>query len=93
MQMLGTDVPSSPGFFGRGYDNPSTENPAAGSTEIWNIFNLTGDTHPIHFHLVNVQVVGRQALRMEEERRILAIHGTVPSRPMRTKLVGRRACG
>jgi hypothetical protein len=23
-------------------------------------FNLSGDTHPIHFHLVNVQVVSRQ---------------------------------
>ena len=26
-------------------------------------FNLTGDTHPIHFHLVNVQIVNRQAFR------------------------------
>jgi hypothetical protein len=24
-------------------------------------FNLTGDTHPIHFHLVNVHVLSRQA--------------------------------
>lgn len=38
----------------------STENPAAGSTEVWQIFNLTGDTHPIHFHLVNVQLIQRQ---------------------------------
>ena len=22
------------------------------------LYNLTGDTHPIHFHLVNVQVIG-----------------------------------
>jgi spore coat protein A len=27
---------------------------------VWNIFNLTGDTHPIHFHLVNVQVLSRR---------------------------------
>ena len=33
------------------------------STETWQIFNLTGDTHPIHFHLVNVQLVQRQAFR------------------------------
>ena len=26
-------------------------------------YNLTGDTHPIHFHLVNVQIVNRQAFR------------------------------
>ncbi len=42
-------------------DSAVTENPAAGATEVWQIFNLTGDTHPIHFHLVNVQVIQRQA--------------------------------
>jgi len=31
-----------------------------GSVEVWEIHNLTGDTHPIHFHLVNVQVLNRQ---------------------------------
>jgi spore coat protein A len=39
----------------------STENPTAGSTEVWQIMNLTGDVHPIHFHLVNVQLIQRQA--------------------------------
>jgi spore coat protein A len=38
-----------------------TETPKAGDTEVWQIANLTGDTHPIHFHLVNVQIVSRQA--------------------------------
>ena len=33
--------------------------PQEGETEVWDIYNTTGDTHPIHFHLVNVQVVGR----------------------------------
>jgi len=40
--------------------DPVTETATAGSTEVWQIANLTGDTHPIHFHLVNVQVLGRQ---------------------------------
>ena len=31
-----------------------------GAVEIWEIYNLTGDTHPIHFHLVNVQILNRQ---------------------------------
>jgi len=39
----------------------TTENLEAGSTEVWQIMNLTGDTHPIHFHLVNVQLIQRQA--------------------------------
>ena len=45
--------------WGRGYlDNP-TESPNVGALEVWNIYNLTGDTHPIHFHLVNVQIIQR----------------------------------
>jgi spore coat protein A len=40
--------------------DPTTENPSAGSVEVWQIMNLTGDTHPIHFHLVNVQLIQRQ---------------------------------
>jgi spore coat protein A, manganese oxidase len=40
---------------------PVTETVEANSTEVWQIANLTGDTHPIHFHLVNVQIVSRQA--------------------------------
>ena len=46
--------------WGRGYLDASTENPVAGSKEVWQIMNLTGDTHPIHFHLVNVQLIQRQ---------------------------------
>ena len=30
-----------------------------GSTEIWNYVNLTGDTHPMHPHLIKFQVLGR----------------------------------
>jgi spore coat protein A len=31
-----------------------------GDTEVWEIFNNTGDVHPMHFHLVNVQLINRQ---------------------------------
>lgn len=46
--------------WGQPYLAPSTENPYAGTTEVWQIMNLTGDTHPIHFHLANVQLIQRQ---------------------------------
>jgi hypothetical protein len=39
--------------------NDAAEVYSAGQTVIWDIYNTTGDTHPMHFHLVNVQVVGR----------------------------------
>ncbi len=65
IQFLGTDQPVNPGaknlLFGREYAAGPTEIVPAGSTEVWEIVNLTGDTHPIHFHLVNVQVLSRQA--------------------------------
>jgi spore coat protein A len=59
-QQLGTNVPVSPGKFGRTYLDPVTETPTEGDVEVWEIFNLTADTHPIHFHLVNVQILNRQ---------------------------------
>jgi spore coat protein A len=46
--------------WGRAYLDPVTENPRAGAVEVWQIMNLTADTHPIHFHLVNVQLIQRQ---------------------------------
>ncbi len=44
---------------GQRFDAPVTENPKAGSIEDWVYVNLTGDTHPMHSHLVTFQVVGR----------------------------------
>jgi spore coat protein A len=38
---------------------PITETPTVGTIEDWVYINLTGDTHPIHSHLVTFQVVGR----------------------------------
>jgi spore coat protein A, manganese oxidase len=42
------------------WDDPITEDPKAGSTEIWSFANATGDVHPIHIHLVQFQVLNRQ---------------------------------
>jgi spore coat protein A len=36
-----------------------TETPKVGTVEDWVYINLTGDTHPMHSHLVTFQVVGR----------------------------------
>ena len=38
-----------------------TELPQIGSTEVWEIINLTGDAHPIHPHMIQFQLVNRQA--------------------------------
>ena len=63
IQYLGTDVATStpPPLFGREYtSSPATEVVQSGAYEVWEILNLTGDVHPIHFHLVNVQILSRQ---------------------------------
>ena len=36
------------------------ETPTVDTVEQWNIINVTADTHPIHLHLVQFQVLGRQ---------------------------------
>ncbi len=43
------------------WHSPTTENPALGDTEIWEIYNATGDAHPVHLHLVHFDVLDRQA--------------------------------
>jgi spore coat protein A len=66
IQFLGTNQPVNSGIFGREYLDDPTEIVSAGSTEVWEIINLTGDTHPIHFHLVNVQVLSRQPFSVSQ---------------------------
>ncbi len=44
------------------WSDPITENPAVGATEVWALYNLTEDAHPIHIHEIHFQVVDRQRL-------------------------------
>ena len=37
-----------------------SEQPTEGTTELWQIINLTGDAHPMHLHLTQFQLVNRQ---------------------------------
>ena len=41
------------------FEDPATETPTVGSVEDWVYINMTGDTHPMHTHLVTHQVIGR----------------------------------
>jgi spore coat protein A, manganese oxidase len=79
IQLLGTNVQAVKGTFGRGYTDPTTEIPRAGSTEVWQIANLTGDTHPIHFHLINCQIISRQKFSVKGYQGTPNLQG--PARP------------
>ena len=49
-----------------------SELPREGSTEVWEIVNLTADAHPIHLHLVQFQLVNRQAFNTNRYNRAYA---------------------
>ena len=42
------------------WNTTQVEMPKVDTVEQWNIINTTGDTHPIHLHLVQFQILGRQ---------------------------------
>jgi FtsP/CotA-like multicopper oxidase with cupredoxin domain len=42
------------------WHSPTTEMPGLGDTEIWEIYNATGDAHPVHLHLVNFEILDRR---------------------------------
>jgi len=47
-------------------DTYYTEFPLEGETELWEIVNLTADAHPIHLHLVQFQLMNRQAFNVNK---------------------------
>jgi FtsP/CotA-like multicopper oxidase with cupredoxin domain len=60
---LGLEVPfvnaSNQNFILQGYLDPATEIVEPGKVQIWRITHNGVDTHPIHFHLFDVQVINR----------------------------------
>jgi spore coat protein A len=47
------------------WHSPTTENPKLGDTEEWEMWNVTGDAHPVHLHLVNFEILGRQRIKWD----------------------------
>lgn len=44
------------------FTSPTTEFPLVGSTEDWNVVNLGGGPHLVHIHLIEFQLLDRQAI-------------------------------
>ncbi len=44
---------------GVAWHEATTENPDMDATEEWHIYNFTEDAHPVHLHLVNFEILGR----------------------------------
>jgi spore coat protein A len=63
------------------WDAPITENPKLGSTEIWYIISLTKDSHPIHLHLVDFQILDRRDFDVEKYKKEKIIDYMGPAIP------------
>jgi spore coat protein A len=66
------------------WDDPITENPKLGATEIWHLINTTEDTHPIHLHAVQFHILDRKPFDAEKykEKKELEFEGPpVPAEP------------
>jgi len=64
------DGPGSPPIPGFGSDQSGqglymSELPRIGSTEVWEFLNTTVDAHPIHIHLIQFQLLNRQAVLID----------------------------
>lgn len=59
---------------------PVSENPALGATEVWELYNTTGDAHPMHIHEVAFEVINRQDILVgEQTEEVQLAPGSVPT--------------
>jgi FtsP/CotA-like multicopper oxidase with cupredoxin domain len=64
------------------WSDPVTEDPALGATEVWELYNATGDAHPMHVHEVAFEVLNRQDIFVDEDQQeVQVVPGSVPSPP------------
>ena len=59
-EVAGISGPLEAMLNGLHFDASETEQPTLGTTEMWEVVNMTGDAHPIHIHLVQFQLLNRQ---------------------------------
>jgi spore coat protein A, manganese oxidase len=69
---------------GKRWHEPISENPILNTTEIWELMNLTDDSHPIHLHLVRFQILDRRPINTGVyvyERKLIYTGEAVPPEP------------
>ncbi|MGE5178492.1 MAG: multicopper oxidase domain-containing protein [Bacteroidota bacterium] len=81
-RLTAEDDPLGANLNGMPFDAPATEYPVLGTTEMWEVVNLTGDTHPIHLHLVQFQLINRQ--KIHTRRYDMAFDAVNPTLPEET---------
>jgi FtsP/CotA-like multicopper oxidase with cupredoxin domain len=82
--LLGTVTGAGPAFLGQAkfWDDAVTEQPTAGSVEVWEIFNTTADSHPIHIHEVLFRVLNRHPIAFDRKLAAEVCNVPPPSFPI-----------
>ncbi|MBO0995594.1 multicopper oxidase family protein [Bacillus sp. SD088] len=67
-------------------EQPITETPSNGKIEIWEFYNTTNDSHPIHLHLIHFQILDQATfsgnpLHPENPKEPLVIGKRIPPLP------------
>lgn len=63
------------------WEDPVTEKPRLGTTEIWSFINTMPFTHPIHIHLIQFQILDRRPFDLDFYNKTGQIRYTGPARP------------
>lgn len=78
-EQMGAGGPLGAFLNGTPYMAAVSELPTLGTTEIWEVVNLTGDAHPIHLHLVQFQLLNRQKVNVRRYQNAFdAANGMLP---------------
>jgi FtsP/CotA-like multicopper oxidase with cupredoxin domain len=78
-EVMGEGGPLAVLLEGKEWATPVTEKPRVGATELWEVVNLTADTHPIHLHLVQFQLLNRQRFQSSYLRAYNALNPVLPA--------------
>ncbi len=62
-----TGTPENPIWSAIAWHSPTTETPTVGDVEEWEVYNFTGDAHPVHVHLVHFEILGREAITFDSD--------------------------
>ncbi|MFC2176791.1 multicopper oxidase domain-containing protein [Actinomycetota bacterium] len=62
-----TGTPENPEWSAIAWHSPTTETPTVDDIEEWEIYNFTGDAHPVHVHLVHFEILGRKAITFDSD--------------------------
>jgi spore coat protein A len=81
---LGTVTSTGPAFLAQPlfWDDDVTEKPKADTVEVWEIFNTTADTHPIHIHEVLFRVLNRQPIAFDKKLAAAVCNTAFPTFPI-----------